>query len=101
MSSCPCKPWLMIICRSLGGFKSNVRNKAAPKGCIMEGYIAIELVTFYARYLDNTPSFVNWPLRNPDGPKGVGTRVSLNRMTLTQIHRYIMFNSDDFLQLRT
>jgi hypothetical protein len=70
MSSCPCKPWLMIICRSLGGFKSNVRNKAAPKGCIMEGYIAIELVTFCARYLDNTPSFVNWPLRNPDGPKG-------------------------------
>jgi hypothetical protein len=91
----------MNICRSLGGFKSNVLNKAAPEGCIAEGYIATELITFCARYLDNAPSFVNRPLRNQDCPKGAGTRVTLNRMTWTQIHRYIMFNSDDFLHLRT
>jgi hypothetical protein len=76
-----------------------VRNKAALEGCITEGYIAIELVMFYMRYLDNVPTFLNRPLRNPDGLKGVGTRVILNRMTLTQIHRYIVFNSDDFLEL--
>jgi hypothetical protein len=91
----------MIICRSLGGFKSNVRNKAALEGYIAEGYIAIELVTFCARYLDNAPTFLNRPLRNPNGPKGEGTRVILNVMTLTQIHRYIVFNSDDFLELWT
>ena len=68
-----CKPWLMIIYRSLGWFKSNVRNKATPKGCIAEGYIVTKLVTFCARYLDNTPTFLNRPLRNPNGPKGMGT----------------------------
>jgi len=46
---------------ALGGFKSNVRNKAAPEGCIAEGYIAIELVTFHSRYLDNATTFHNRP----------------------------------------
>jgi hypothetical protein len=77
----------MIICRSLGGFKSNVRNKSAPKGCIAKGYIAIELMMFCARYLDNAPTFLNRPLRNPDGLKRVRMRVILNYMTLTQIHQ--------------
>jgi len=80
-------------------FKSSVHNKAAPKGCIAEGYIATELVTFCSRYLKNTQTFHNRPQRNPDGPKGVGTRVSLNRTQLSQIHRYITFNSDKFNQL--
>jgi hypothetical protein len=91
----------MIIYRSLGGFKSNVRNKAAPEGCIAKGYIATELVTFCVRYLDNASAFLNRHLQNLDDLKGVGTRVILNRMTLTQIHRYIVFNFDDFLQLWT
>jgi hypothetical protein len=90
----------MIICNSLEGFKSNVRNKAAPKGCIAKGYIAIELVTFCARYLDNAPTFLNRHLRNTNGLKGAGTLVILTHITLTQIHRYIVFNND-FLQLRT
>jgi len=85
---------LMFICRSLGGFKSSVRNKAAPKGCIAEGYIATELVTFCSRYLGNTSSFHNRPQRNPDGLKGVGTRVNLNRLQLSQIHQYITLNSE-------
>jgi hypothetical protein len=54
-------------------FKSNVRNKAAPEGCIAEGYVATELVTFCSRYLDNAPTFHNRPQRNPDGSKGTGT----------------------------
>jgi hypothetical protein len=65
MTNYPYKPWLMIKCRSLGEFKSNVRNKVAH-----EGYIATELVTFCARYLDNAPTFLNRPLRNPDTERG-------------------------------
>jgi hypothetical protein len=42
-----------VYTRSLGSFKSNVRNKTAPEGCIAEGYIATELITFCSRYLDN------------------------------------------------
>jgi hypothetical protein len=90
----------MCVHRSLGGFKSNVCNKVAPEGCIAEGYIATELATFCSRYLDNAPTFLNRPQRNLDGSKGAGTRVSLNRLTMNQIHRYIVFNSDEFLHLR-
>jgi hypothetical protein len=89
-----------VYTRSLGSFKSNVRNKVAPEGCIVEGYIAMELVTFCSRYLDNAPTFHNRPQRNHDGSKGAGTRVTLNRLTMHQIHRYIVFNSDEFHNLR-
>jgi hypothetical protein len=65
-----------------------VCNKATLNGCIAEGYI-----------VDNLSTLLNRTLRNLDGPKGVETRVILNRMTLTQVHQYIVFNSDDFLQL--
>ena len=58
------------MCRSLGEFKSNVRNKADPKGCIVEGYIATELVTFYSAYLSSAPTVHNRPQRNTDGCRG-------------------------------
>jgi len=64
-------------------FKSSVRNKAAPQSCIVEGYIATELVTFCSRYLEDAPTFHNRPQQNPDGPKGVGTQVSLNHTQLS------------------
>jgi hypothetical protein len=77
-----------------------VPNKAAPEGWIAEGYIATELLTFCSKYLHNAPIIHNRPQRNPDGSKGAGTRVSLNRLTMNQIHYYIVFNSDEFLHLR-
>jgi hypothetical protein len=74
------------MCRSLGGFKSNVCNKAASEGCIAEGYIATELVMFCLAYLSSGPTVHNKPLRNVDGCKGAGTRVNLDRITIIQIH---------------
>jgi len=71
-----------VYTRSLGDFKSNVRNKEAHEGCSAEGYIATELVTLCSRYLDNAKTFHNKPQRNPDGSKGAGTLVSLNRLTM-------------------
>ena len=58
------------MCRSLGGFKSNVRNKVALKGYIVEGYIATELVTFCSAYLSSVPTVHNRPQRNADGCRG-------------------------------
>jgi hypothetical protein len=89
-----------VYTKSLGSFKSNVCNKAAPDGCIAEGYIATELTTFCSRYLNNAPTFHNRPQRNLDGSKRAGTRVTLNRLTIHQIHRYIVFNSNEFHNLR-
>ena len=88
------------MCRSLGGFNSNVRNKVAPEGCIAKGYITTELVTFCSTYLNSGPTVHIRIQRNVDGCKGAGTRVNLDRITMIQIHRYVMFNFDDFDQLR-
>jgi hypothetical protein len=85
---------------ALGGFKSKVCNKTSPKGCIAEGYIATELVTFCSRYLDNTPTFHNRHQRNPHGSKRAGRRVSLNHLTMNQINYFIVFNFDELLQLQ-
>jgi hypothetical protein len=87
------------MCRSLGGFKSNVYNKVALEGCIAESYIATELV-FCSAYLSSPPTVHNRPQRNVDGCKRVRTRGNIDRIIIIQIHRYIMFNSDDFHQLR-
>jgi hypothetical protein len=96
---------LYIICcthrRSLGQYKFTVRNRAAPEGSIAKGYIAAELLTFCSRYLVNTPTFHNRPLRNPEESRGAVTSVNLDGNTLIQVHRYILFNSDEFLPFRT
>jgi hypothetical protein len=99
MTKCNYNDSLILTCRSLGGFKSNVRNKAALEGCIAEGHIATELVTFCSRYLNDAPTFHNRPQRNQDGSEGAGTRFDMDQITMKQIQRYIMFNLDDFLQL--
>jgi hypothetical protein len=70
------------MCRSLAEFKSNVRNKVAPDGCIAEGYIATELVMFCLAYLSNAPTVHNRMQRNADGCRRVGTRVNLDRITM-------------------
>jgi hypothetical protein len=80
--------------------KNDVRNKSAPEGSIAEGYVARELVSFLSMYLDNASTVHNRPQRNPDEAKGAVTRVNLDNRTLAQVHRYILFNSDEFLQLR-
>jgi hypothetical protein len=87
----------MLTCRSLREFKSNVHNKATPEGCIVDGYIATKLVTFCSRYLHDAPTFHVRLQRHWDGSKG---GFDMDRITIKQIHRYIMFNLDNFLQLR-
>jgi hypothetical protein len=52
--------------------------KAAYEGCIAEGYIAIELMTFCSMYLNDAPTFHNMPQRNKDGFKGVGIRFDID-----------------------
>ncbi|GLT66501.1 hypothetical protein SLA2020_388620 [Shorea laevis] len=92
--------WMYPVERCLGRYKHTVRNKAAPEGSIAEGYIMDELLTFCSRYLDNAQTVHNKPPRHQDESKGASKRIKLDMMTFEQAHRYILFNSDDFLQLR-
>jgi hypothetical protein len=85
---------LFSLCRSLGRYRSLVRNRAASKGSIAEGYLVDEMLTFCSRYLEYAPIVHNRPQRILDEARGAVTRVKLDQRTLTQVH------SDEFLQLR-
>lgn len=92
--------------------KSYVRNRACPEGCIAEGYLAQETLTFASRYLnDDVETWLNRPLRNTERhtieaevgweifsdvtrPVGVGVGVNIHREELCQAHRYVLFNCD-------
>lgn len=43
--------WMFFMERYLGKLKSYVRNWCLPEGCIAEGYLAEECLTFCSRYL--------------------------------------------------
>ncbi|XP_061363881.1 uncharacterized protein LOC133307391 [Gastrolobium bilobum] len=60
--------WMYPIERTLGHLKSYVRNKATPEGCIAEGYLMEECLTFCSRYLDDgdIETRFNRPRRNND-----------------------------------
>jgi hypothetical protein len=61
---------LFSLCRSLGRYKSLVRNRAAPEGSIAEGYLVDEMLTFCSTYLEYAPTVHNRPQRNPDEARG-------------------------------
>ena len=54
----------MNICRYLTKLKSYVRNKIKPKGCIAEGYLADDFLTFCSRYMEGVETKFNHGPRN-------------------------------------
>jgi hypothetical protein len=54
-----CNDSVILMCKSLGRFKSNVRNKTVLEGNIAERYIVTELVAFCSMYLNNASTFHN------------------------------------------
>ncbi|XP_058787489.1 uncharacterized protein LOC131661866 isoform X2 [Vicia villosa] len=112
--------WMYPIERFLFTLKSFVRNRARPEGSIAEGYLANECLIFCSRYLSTVETRFTRPCRNDDSsfvenanvfnPRGrplgrknhVGftvkkrkrvSRVSLDKKTLLQAHRYVLFNN--------
>jgi hypothetical protein len=65
---------MFSLCWSFGQYKLLVRNRAAPEGSIVEGYLADEMLTFCSRYLENALTIHNRPQRNPDEAKGSGNK---------------------------
>jgi hypothetical protein len=64
---------MFSLCRSIGRYKSLVRNRATPEGSIAEGYLVDEMLTFCSQYLKNAPTVHNRPQRNPDEARGAVT----------------------------
>ena len=79
-----------MLFRSL---KSYVRNRAAPEGCIAEGYIVEECLTFCSRYMEGVETIFNRPTRTIEEATGTVSSVALDNRELTQAHSYMLFNS--------
>ncbi|XP_077252318.1 uncharacterized protein LOC143891659 [Tasmannia lanceolata] len=101
--------WMYPVERFLFTLKSYVRNRNYVEGSIADGYLAKECLTFCSRYLEGVESKLNRPLRNDEDvqceieegfsmfsttgrPLGEGKTRPLDRATIEQAHRYVLFN---------
>jgi hypothetical protein len=107
--------WMYPIERDLCKLKSFVRNRGRPEGSIAEGYLADECLIFCSRYMhegvktrfsrywrnDDTVTNELAPIfpkiGHPIGGKQKkrGKPFTLNELSLTQAHRYALFNCGD------
>lgn len=72
-----------------------MRNRAQPEGCIAEGYLAEECLTFCSRYLNNVETKINRPLRsNDESVIGGAQPFVLSEVERRQTHQYILFNCE-------
>ncbi|XP_062075803.1 uncharacterized protein LOC133779922 [Humulus lupulus] len=94
--------------RYLSKLKSYVRNKSKPEGCIVEGYLADECLTFCSRYMEGVETKFNRKPRNyidvePNGKTlpifqttgrhlGKIDTKTLDEDTKVKAHRYVLFN---------
>ncbi|XP_042387698.1 uncharacterized protein LOC121979771 [Zingiber officinale] len=92
--------WMYPIERYLCTLKKYVRNRAQFEASIAKGYLMEECMNFCTRYLDDVETKSNRPKRNFDGSndEGRSTRkgvnITLDRVTWTQCHRYVLMNTD-------
>ena len=77
-----------------------VRNRAAPKGSIDEGYIMEECLTFCLRYMEGVETILNRPRRAMEESTGAVSSVTLDNKEFTQAHRYVLSNSENIYQFR-
>ncbi|XP_018484525.1 uncharacterized protein LOC108855255 isoform X1 [Raphanus sativus] len=106
--------WMYPIERTLGHFKSYVRNRAKPEGSICEQYLADECITFCSMYLNDIETRFTRVSRADDRPLaetsirpnselplifpnigrfiGAGRVYSLNHIERQQAHRHILVN---------
>ncbi|KAM6597102.1 hypothetical protein CsatA_007626 [Cannabis sativa] len=103
--------------RYLSKLKSYVRNRSKPEGCIAEGYLADECLTFCSRYMEGVETKFNCKPRNYSNlevnenllpifqmtGRNLGKKYikSLNEDTKVKAHRYVLFNCnvvDSFIE---
>ena len=78
-----------------------MRNRAQPEGCIPEGYLTEECLTFCSRYLNNVESRLDRPVRNNDESVIGGVQpFVLSELEWQQTHRYVLFNCDKVTKYR-
>ena len=71
---------------------------AALEGCIAEGYIVEECFTFCSRYMEGVETIFSRSTRTMEESIGAVSSVALDNRELTQVHRYVLFNSENIYQ---
>ncbi|WVZ50949.1 hypothetical protein U9M48_002152 [Paspalum notatum var. saurae] len=101
--------WMYPFERYFVRLKGYVRNRAQPEGCMAEGYIADECLTFCSEFLkdirnssiEETNSEEHRYLFDSFGePIGAVKNVRLDAKTLIQAHRYVLRHIDDIESYR-
>ncbi|XP_010670313.3 uncharacterized protein LOC104887394 [Beta vulgaris subsp. vulgaris] len=108
--------WMYPIERYLRTLKKYIRNRAQPEGCIAEGYLADECLTFCSRYMNDIDTKFNRKGRNDDEeddddegalksmldvfrplgrPLGQGLPLHLSFEECEQVHLYLLLNCDE------
>ena len=90
--------WMFGIERYLSKLKSYVRNWSKPEGCIAEGYMVEECLTFCSRFLaDDSKNKLNSMKSNVGSHIGSrrnkdGKAIHLAEKIWINAHRYVLFN---------
>ncbi|XP_074369055.1 uncharacterized protein LOC141709057 [Apium graveolens] len=95
--------WMFGIERYLCKLKSYVRNRSKPEGCVAEGYLVEECLTFCSRFFDEqSKSGTDTRDSHTDGGYPIGSRrsregksIHLDNKTWTNAHRYLLFNCEN------
>ena len=77
-----------------------MRNRAYLVGSIAEGYISEECLTFCSRYLESVETVFNRSIRNNEEFTGAMLSITLDQKSMTQVHRYVLFNCDEIIPFR-
>ena len=92
-----------MICffiRYLSTLKKYVRNRAHPEGSIEKGYLMEECMNFCSRYMSGVETKETRQPRNYEGEdnpsRAFGKKVQrvMDRITVAQVHKYILANSE-------
>jgi len=88
-------------------FKSYVKNKNRPKGCIAKNYTVEESIKFCVGYVEGMEYIQSMPSRNEawddeEGEVGQygkalssGTSIELDKTSLLQAHIWVLHNIDE------
>ncbi|XP_074373767.1 uncharacterized protein LOC141714130 [Apium graveolens] len=95
--------WMFGIERYLCKLKSYVRNQSKPEGCVAEGYLVEECLTFCSRFFDeqsksgtdtkDSHTYGGYPIGSRRSREGKS--IHLDNKTWTNAHRYILFNYEN------
>lgn len=81
--------------------KGYVRNRAKPEGCIAEGYLADECISFVSEFIEGARELDNNRMRNEEfcndlilegRPISSGKPIKLTNEMTESAHRYVLFN---------